>query len=48
MNENNLKQPSARRGFLLKLASGITAFGLAAITSPFKLEAQTSKGKTDT
>ncbi len=47
MKEKSLNQPSARRGFLVKMASGITALGFAALTSPFKLKAESVMEETD-
>ncbi|MEO8087285.1 MAG: twin-arginine translocation signal domain-containing protein [Bacteroidota bacterium] len=43
MKTNNPERSVERRGFLGALATGAAAIGLAAITSPFKLSAQTPK-----
>ena len=43
MNNDQLNQPTQRRGFLGMLASGAAAIGLAAFTSPLKLNAQQPK-----
>jgi len=43
MTTDELKQASPRRGFLGTLATGAAALGLAAIASPFQLNAQDKK-----
>src|SRR5688572_9057858 len=43
MEKKNAIPNAERRGFLGKLATGAAAIGLAALTSPFKLNAQDPK-----
>lgn len=40
MKENELTEPTKRRSFLAKIAGGAAALSLAAVTSPFQLNAQ--------